>query len=419
MSLINNMLKDLESREKTSHYHPAITTAYVQKRLPDNSQYFLASTLLTLFVALLVILFGSKQKPVLLSPILSHHQIQHPIALKPTNENEQWIKTVSISGLSLQEKDNITELSFMTSHPALYRIISNDSANILTIIFDDAKLEASVPDLSNTGISKIVSKQIPNGIRFDISLANQASIKNIDISKDLKHPEIIIDVEHPQANTLPATATQASHITTTSKDVFKLPAMQSIYNEQYQKALGYAERGDYSGAIKHLSGIIDAQPAYQDARVSLAALLIDQGQSTKAANVINEGLKLNPDAVPLVELKARLLTAKGDIKRAIQLLQTQSPSMTDNPEYHAFMAALYQKDNSDLLAIRLYKRLLSDNPQNGNWWFGLGLSLEKLGEINSAYDAYVKAVTTGNVNTESYSMLQDHLQSLKETLNEG
>jgi MSHA biogenesis protein MshN len=129
-------------------------------------------------------------------------------------------------------------------------------------------------------------------------------------------------------------------------------------------------------------------------------------------------LRLNPDFIPLIELKARQLTTQGQIKKALTLLQSQSPPITTNPEYHAFMAALYQKNDNNLLAVSLYKRLLALNPQNGNWWFGLGLSLEKLGEKPLAYDAYRKAISNGNVNQESLAYLQKHMQSLQENVND-
>jgi Flp pilus assembly protein TadD len=95
-----------------------------------------------------------------------------------------------------------------------------------------------------------------------------------------------------------------------------------------------------------------------------------------------------------------------------------SPPINDNPDYYAFMAALYARLNNNMLAIHLYKRLLELNQHNSNWWLGLGISLEKNGQQKQAINAFTKAYVEGNLAPESINFIQKHLQYLREENNE-
>ncbi len=416
MSLINNMLKDLHNREHTSGYRPAIVLKSAANKYCYShfkNKPFWTGLFFSCLCVLLFFSFTSHQDGHTLAPAINNHEEMPIDTSRPLNQDNQWLTTTVINGISLQEKDHITEISFMLDHSALYRLVSNDVSNQLTVIFDNAQLQAGALQTQtlHTALRSIQSQTLNGNVIFNLTLTPDASIKYVNLNTDGKYPELVIAIEHNTDNINTSAAP--------SVDMMKIPAMQTLYLAQYQSALNFAERGDYQSAMQHLTVLLKAQPSYQDARVTLAALLIDQGNASKAEAIINDGLRMNPDFIPLIELKARLLTSQGQIKKALDLLQTESPPINENPEYHAFIAALYQKNDSNLLAIRLYKRLLALNPQNGNWWFGLGLSLEKLGEPSLAYDAYKKAIASGNVNQQSLAYLQNHIQSIQDMTNDN
>lgn len=415
MSLINNMLKDLENRENTSRYRPTIVVTSAARKFPSiplgNKPFWISAGVSLVFAAGLMFLTTTSKPEI--TPIDQHINRIASSAPDTLNNDMLWLTKANISGVTLQEKDNITEISFLLDHPVLYRLVSNDASNQLSVIIDNAQFQAEVPQLQSmrTALRSVRAQNYQGSVIFNLILSPDSFIKYVNLSTDKKNPELVIAIQHN--NHYAGTAT----VTASSNDMIKMPAMQSLYLEQYQSALKSAERGEFQTAMDQLARLLEAQPAYQDARVTFAALLIDQGNPQLAAKVIDAGLRLSPDFIPLIELKARQLTTQGQIKKALTLLQSESPPISSNPEYHAFMAALYQKNDNNLLAVQLYKRLLSINPQNGNWWFGLGLSLEKLGENSLAYDAYRKAITNGNVNQESMAYLQQHMQSLQENVN--
>jgi Flp pilus assembly protein TadD len=416
MSLINNMLKDLEKRESLQRDIPYIGLKTVTN---DRSMLTLKNLIIAVSVCLLIVLsfyFISKRthQPSLsiIKPIVNTNVSEQITAQKPmTNIPNVWLKPVVITGMTLQVKDNITELTLMLNHAALYRVISDGMRNQVSFVIDHAELQAELPtNAIASAIQHISSQQINTDTRIDLTLFPNASIKYVNLNTENKNAELVIAIEN---------RIQTSSTTNTSSTgLIKTPAMQDLLSQQYQSALNAAAKGDVQTAVDSLTALIKMDPAYHDARVSLVALLMDQSNPLKAKHFLDEGLRTDPDYLPFIELKARIFTVEGKTKEALAILLNTPPPMADNPEYHAFIAALYQRSNSDVLAIKVYRQLLALNPHNGNWWFGLGVSLDKIGHGSEATQAYTTAATEGHLSSESISFLQKRLHSARENANE-
>lgn len=415
MSLINNMLKDLDKRKTLTAPVPYV--AYAKEKTStfellarDNKLYIIAAGVVVTLCLLFFIkhlLHSNDVTPTFVSesttPIMT-------ATVKPSNNEAEWLAPVTISGATLQVKDNITELSFLLSHPAFYRLNSDGMSNQFSFIIEHSKFQAELPISSylNTAIQHITTESINGSTRFNITLFPGASIKYVNLHADKENPELVISIEYQPNVQRNKSATVAA---------FKTPIMRSVLLQEYQRSLRSADEGDYLTAIKNLSAILKADPGYKDARVSLVALMMDQGSGIKATKIIDDGLQLTPNYSPFIELKARLLTQNGKLDSAITLLQSVSPPLSENPEYHALIAALYARNNKDQLASQLYQQLVQVDSHNSSWWFGLGVSLDKLNQRQAAIEAYTKAMNEGHLNGEAMAYLQNRLQLLKEDSN--
>ncbi len=418
MSLIINMLKDLEKRESVNRDKPEITLfnddiAIASRYIlhpGKNAIYFLILIAIVSTILFISSYFSAHQS----TPSVKSIQpvIDNVITNKPDMIDTIWTSPVLINGVTLQVKDNITELTFMLSHVALYRLSSDDMQNQISISFDNAKLQSTLPPINylNTAISRLTTNQVNDSTQFVLTLAPGTSIRNISLDDSKSNPELTISIESPEKST-----NQVSQ--TTSGDI-KVPALQSLLSQQYQSALQLAENGDFKNAISQLESLLKADQSFNDARTSLVALLIDQGNITYANQILNHGLKIQPGYIPFVELKARLLSLDGQAKQAIALLENYSPEMDKYPEYYSIIAALYERTNKDLLAINIYHQLLNRNSQNSSWWFGLAVSLDKLGKSKDALNAYSTAMSQGNLNPESLAYLNKRIQALQEGAHE-
>lgn len=411
MSLINNMLKELEKREggpPEVTYIPFVQAHTESDFFHSRGKVFFTITAILAVILLTTTLYFNKKNKLLIQPLPAEQRQITP----PATDESAWLKPAAITGITLQVKDNITEITFLLNHPVLYRLVTDGMHNQLSIIIEHAELQSELPPVNylNTALQRINAQYIKGDTKFVLTTTSHSRIKYINLNNSDANPELVVAIESqaPEHNT---------DITQSSKAI-KVPAMQNLLLQQYQAALLDAEGGHYQSAIQHLTSLLKIDAGFKDARASLTALLIDQGNQLKAKQIVDAGLNESPNHIPFIELKARILAAEGKPKQALTLLQTASPRLEENPDYHAFVAAMYEQNNNYTLAAALYRQLLALNNSNSSWWFGLGVSLDKLGKKQAAIQAYNKATAEGHLNADSLAYLQNRLQLLQETIDD-
>lgn len=412
MSLINNMLKDLEKRESSAPLLPPMALHSRKANTLLNSKL---AYLVSLAFAICAIMYACIH--------LLSHQTNEPVAL-PLDDDKQvatqndLTKTESalpatINAATIEINGDATELTFSLDHPVLYSLNSTSNQNEIELTIDQAQLQSELPPVNylNTAIEGITQTQKDGNTIITLNLAKGSQLKSVNLSSDKQDPMLVISIKNPLV------ATEQNPTGTVDKTV-KKQVMKNLLVQQYQSALNLAESGEYKSAIDHLTSLVKIDPDYKDARTSLAALLIDQGSLSKAKHIINEGINTTPDYIPFIELKARVLAAEGKPKEALNILHTATPSLVENPDYHAFIAAMHEQNNNHHLAVMLYTKLLQLNPHNGSWWFGLAVSLDKMGKDNQAIEAYNKASSEGHLNGESLAYLESRLDKLQEAVDD-
>lgn len=411
MSLIINMLKDLDKRHHNGNPTPQI---YNYKQSHSDSRNYIFKAVVAAFIAVFIIsaityLVSHKRnvsKKLIPLPAEVSTIKSEPAAVVAAIEDPA-LKPVSINGVSFEARNDSSEITFLLNHDALYRLVSDEKHHTLNLYIDNASMQADLPTLigAEIPIQQITSTMSNGNIKFMLTLKPGAYLKSANLNKQGKNPELVISISNTQIP--PEDVIKSS-------GGIKSPAMQTLLTDQYQSAVRLSETGNKQAAIEKLTKLLDYYPDYNDARVALAAIILESGNSTQARKVIDDGLALAPDYLPLIELKARLLTSEGKIKEALMVLQSEQPLIADAPQYHALIAALYNRENNFLLAAEIYKRLVTINPHEGSWWFGLGVSQDKLGHNQDAAYAYTKAATEGRLNAQAMSFLQTRLQSLRD-----
>ena len=103
---------------------------------------------------------------------------------------------------------------------------------------------------------------------------------------------------------------------------------------------------------------------------------------------------------------------EGKVNRALDLLQRVAPPLEQDPEYHALMAALYQRQGQSMLSAKIYEQLLALHPNTAVWWIGLGIALESDGKNNAAKEAYLHASQGAGLNTALNAFIQTRMDNL-------
>lgn len=157
---------------------------------------------------------------------------------------------------------------------------------------------------------------------------------------------------------------------------------------QYLAAREMAAQNRIPAAIGMLKKTLQQSPNHVASRALLASLHIRQRQLVDAHNTLSAGMKLDPNATKLQILQARLLAEQEETTAAIALLESIQPNAENRLDRTTVLAALYQKQGQYKEAAELYKRELRNTPRSGVLWSGLAMSLDAQGFLVAAMKSY-------------------------------
>jgi len=184
---------------------------------------------------------------------------------------------------------------------------------------------------------------------------------------------------------------------------------------EFRRAMSQVNQGRMAEGMEGLRATIAADPAYELARQTLVALLLEAKRTDEAAGLLQVGLADNPANIGYAMLLARIHVERGDPGSALALLQkfeTTAKSSAASAEYHAFVAALYQRLGRHIEAVEQYQGALRLTPGTGAWWVGLGISQEALSRPKDATESFHRAKSTGNLNADLAAYVERRLRQL-------
>jgi MSHA biogenesis protein MshN len=179
-----------------------------------------------------------------------------------------------------------------------------------------------------------------------------------------------------------------------------------------RKATTAMAKGQMREAQDHYYQVLAHDPHNQGAREQLAGLLYGEGRLTEAGQVLEEGLRLEPQQADFRLLLARVAISAGDKPKALNWLSGYQPELASNLDYYATWAGLTQELGQHAQASDLYVKLLRQQPDQGLWWLGLGVAEDGQGHSQRALDAYRNAQLHGNLGAASTSWLEQRIAQL-------
>jgi MSHA biogenesis protein MshN len=195
--------------------------------------------------------------------------------------------------------------------------------------------------------------------------------------------------------------------------VFPSLSTKEWYNEQFNKALDYIEAGNNHEAIYVLELILLKFPTSNDVRESLAAVYISEDEVVQAENIINEGLRIQPMALNLNLMKARILYEQNKAEEALAVLSKFRPNIKEEPDFYGLRAALLQSLGHSNEAGSLYKSLIELEPSNSQYWLGYAIALEEKNALQQAVAAYKKVEESYDADPAVRSYAEERLKSLQ------
>ncbi len=208
------------------------------------------------------------------------------------------------------------------------------------------------------------------------------------------------------AQTEEANAGQQSEFTLTAsngKDAF-----QNL-RERIRLAL---ESPDKREAITLMRELADAQPENIAVRKKLAAVLFANGQAGPAREQLIATLSRFPADHSVRLMLARLYQQQNQPEQARQVLAKAENYRPVSTDLIAFRASLAQAEQRFAEALTDYHLLVARAPDDARWWLGVATSADHLGQTRVALNAYRQALARGELNSEVQQFMQQRMTVL-------
>ncbi|MFS1488212.1 tetratricopeptide repeat protein [Vibrio splendidus] len=175
-----------------------------------------------------------------------------------------------------------------------------------------------------------------------------------------------------------------------------------------QKAL---DANDLTGALKGYAEALRYTPRNEDVRQKLAILYFGKGDTRKAYELYQSGIKLNTNSEKLRLGLSKLLVKANQAEAALSPLVHLPPNPTQ--DYLAMRAALSQKSQQEDIALESYQKLVEVDSDNARWWLGLAIQQERQLDFSAAKESYQGALTRVGISSQSQNFVRDRLKIIK------
>lgn len=232
-----------------------------------------------------------------------------------------------------------------------------------------------------TATTKVNTTQVPEPTLI-ASVAKSSPVSISDVPKDSENSGILIE------------------------QVELTPEQLSVNAQgRAQKAL---DANDLTGALKGYNEALRYTPRNEDVRQKLAILYFGKGDTRKAYELFQSGIKLNINSEKLRLGLSKLLVKADQAEAALSPLIHMPPHPTQ--EYLAMRAALSQKSQQEEIALESYQKLVEIDSENARWWLGLAIQQERQLDFAAAKQSYQGALTRVGISSQSQSFVRDRLK---------
>lgn len=420
MSLINDMLRNLDAREARSQPSAASLPEPAPVERARGGRVLAAALACALGGAALAALWlGPLEAPLALADraaaparggAIGQTPVLPDVSQAPALEADA---AVLVRRFALEQTDHGTRLSLELSAPTPHRVARSDAGRALEVVLEGTRLDAQVPplDLQRSPFESFDVEQRDGDLHLILTLTTPTRIQS-GMQRDADGARLALDfLEAPAPEPPPAAASKSDAAPAPVRTPHPLgPGEHAIQIQR--SALAAQAAGDAAGAEAQLREALALDPMLHAARAALASLLLGSGRVEDVAPLLDAGDALAPGHAPFALLRARLLLAQGDLAKALAALERSAPPLARDPEYHALHAALLSRTGEHTRAADAYARLVAVDGKRAAWWLGLGISLEGQARRGDALAAYREAARLASLDAEAQGWVESRIAAL-------
>lgn len=174
---------------------------------------------------------------------------------------------------------------------------------------------------------------------------------------------------------------------------------------QAEKALAAKQ---VANAERLLEDAVILKPNDSQTRKKLAALWFGRQAYQDATNILSQGIALNGKDSSLREMKARIHIQQGQYTDALNTLKPLAD--LQNEQYQVLLANTAQQAQQNEIAVKAYNVLISIQPESGRWQMGLAVLYDKNSQFDLALKSYKQALTKNDLSLSSEDFVRQRIQ---------
>ncbi len=398
MSLINQVLQDLEKRhasESELHSLPPYVRAVPGRPRSSIRVFEVAALMALVIVAVAVFIYSGRQAPRDDAPQIISKPVAKPVpdpAPVPAPKTNPSVAETPVQAAAFNPVSRLSdELSFAAPPPVRKERPAPPERSV------KPGVPSSRADVASAPSTPIEKPQAPPAV--ETSSNAEAPAKAAPAAERITQP--------PPAPIAATDGTPAA-IDKQMREVAPSERAEIAFRKgvtQLQEGRANAAELDFRDALK-------LDPSHGSARQALLGLLLDSGRNNEAEDLLRKALAINPRQPRHAMVLARLEVERSDVTGAINTMVGVLPYVQSDPDFHAFLAALLQREGRHREAADYYRAALRSVPGNGVWMMGLGISLRASNQSAEARDVFQRAIESKQLSPELQEFVERQLREL-------
>ncbi|WP_299126688.1 lipopolysaccharide assembly protein LapB [uncultured Vibrio sp.] len=319
------------------------------------------------------------------------------ISQGPAVDSSISTRDVQVSVVDSTEGEPKTVVTPLVSSPTK-KLVTLDSANLSA---DNTTIVKSTQTQSAKFDSVVAATQV---VTKPQATSKSQSVPKAEVAKPIYVASVAKDAKPlPNDSKVPSDSENSGIVI----EQVELTSEQLSVNAQgrAQKAL---DANDLAGALKGYNEALRYAPRNEDVRQKLAILYFGKGDTRKAYELYQSGIKLNNNSEKLRLGLSKLLVKANQSEAALSPLIHLPPNPTQ--DYLAMRAALSQKSQQEEIALESYQKLVEIDSDNARWWLGLAIQQERQLDFTAAKQSYQGALVRVGISSQSQSFVRERLK---------
>lgn len=397
MSVINQMLKDLEQRSPEPNANSIQSGKVVESHSPRKIVVITSICVLTVCLIVFYIWQLISENNALKSQkITNSMSVVGTVSVRNKPED---INSSAITPKKVNDNENKVLKSPISQEVAKIEVkqqtstvnVENTSPNKTQYVSSNKPLEKITQVLSAKPLLDNSNSKITPAKKA-VALADEHT--HSAGSESHEHTLSSADKPKPKANRMSVSRRQLS--------ADELAEQKLVLVE---KAL---DAKQIEKAEKLLEDVVIIRPSDSQTRKKLAALWFGREAYQDAVNLLSQGISLNSKDSSLRQMKARIHLKQGQFTAALNTLKPLA--QIKDEQYQIMLANTAQQAKQNKIAVDAYKVLIAMKPDIGRWQLGLAVLYDKNSQFELASSTYKKALTKNDLSISSENFIKQRIQ---------